>query len=74
MHQLALTCDGAMDLGAILQFNSNCLMAELHQKPVGWNEESVNSIPSGINKDFWILKQNIDLWLKLSLNILLILS
>lgn len=30
MHQL--TCDGSMDLGAILQFNSNCLMAEFHQK------------------------------------------
>lgn len=34
MHQVALTCNGAMDLGAILQFNGNRLMAELHQKPV----------------------------------------
>lgn len=33
MHQPALTCDGAMDLGAILQFNGNRLMAEFHQKP-----------------------------------------
>lgn len=29
----ALTCDGAVDLGAILQFNGNSLMTELHQKP-----------------------------------------
>lgn len=34
MQQLALTCDGAMDLGAILQFNGNSLMAEFHQKPI----------------------------------------
>ncbi len=36
MHQLDLhvTCDGAMDLGAILQFNGDRLMAEFHQKPV----------------------------------------
>lgn len=33
MLQLTLTCDGAMDLGAILQFNGNRLMAEFHQKP-----------------------------------------
>lgn len=28
-----LTCDGAMDLGAILQLNGDRFMAEFHQKP-----------------------------------------
>lgn len=31
---MSLTCDGAMDLGAILQFNGDSLMTEFHQKPV----------------------------------------
>lgn len=38
-----ITCDGAMDLGAILQFNSNSLMTEFHQKPASSNKkECVN--------------------------------
>lgn len=31
--QVLLTCDGAMDLGAILQLNGDRFMAEFHQKP-----------------------------------------
>lgn len=30
---MLLTCDGAMDLGAILQLNGDRFMAEFHQKP-----------------------------------------
>lgn len=37
--QLSLTCDGAVDLSAVLQLDGNSLMAELHQKPVGIVEE-----------------------------------
>lgn len=28
-----LTCDGAMDLGAVLELNGDRFMAEFHQKP-----------------------------------------
>lgn len=31
--KVLLTCDGAMDLGAILQLNGDRFMAEFHQKP-----------------------------------------
>lgn len=73
-NTLALTCDGAMDLGAILQFNGNRLMAELHQKPEGWARvQSVNIFPSTI-KVVWILNLNTDLWVKYCPNIELIVS
>lgn len=48
MLQLALTCDGAMDLGAILQFNGNRLMAEFHQKPASIQTITLKTLPSFI--------------------------
>lgn len=33
VHAHINTCDGAVDLGAVLQLDGNRLMAELHQKP-----------------------------------------
>lgn len=35
MSLMTLTCDGAMDLGTILQLNGHRFMAEFHQKPAG---------------------------------------
>lgn len=35
---ITITCDCAMDLGAVLQLNSHSLMAEFHQKPAENNE------------------------------------
>lgn len=31
--QVLLTCDGAVDLGAIFELNGDRFMAEFHQKP-----------------------------------------
>ena len=39
-----LTCDGSMDLCAILQFNGHCLMAKFHQKSAKINVKYINII------------------------------
>ncbi len=40
MQQPALTCDGAMDLSAVLQLDGNRLMAEFHQKPASIKQKN----------------------------------